>query len=314
MNQWQDVAVWQVAGGSLSRNYADDFVKHDVVGVGGAKSEPSVRFFGRIHDGDVVVLRDGGSRTRIRAIGVVAGDYPPEAGPYFLAQGWPLEYVRRVRWLLEDAREFDGGMLPRRRVSRLGQAAQSAIISSLRRGALDLDRRLRDLPTPVTPIDLDSTALPESVQSIRLLAERFTGLGFQERVRFGPLPRENEATSHFVVPLLVALGWPYQLIAVEWHRIDIAVFSRLPRAPENCRLIIEVKHVGTGPTGADDQSTRYKKRLGLPEDVARYASDGFRFWAFRDEDRTLELDLTHPTLEGLRVLDSLRPPHEVVTP
>jgi hypothetical protein len=90
------------------------------------------------------------------------------------------------------------------------------------------------------------------------------------------------------------------------------VFTRLPRRPRNCHLIIEVKHVGTGWTGAEAQSAGYKRDRKLPPETQRYGSDGLRFWAFRDADSTLELDLTRPTVEGLEVLDRLRPPREIM--
>lgn len=216
------------------RNYASDLVEYDIVAIGGAYADSNVQAFLRIQTGDVVVLRDGGSRTRVRAVGVVVGEKPDEFGDYFVAQGWPLEYILRVRWLIEVSYDFDGAMLPRRRVSRLGARSRSAVIAALERATLDLTRELRDLPPAVVPIAGDGLSLPEPLQALRLLAERFNKLGFQDKERFGPLPRENEATSHFVVPLLVALGWPYHLIAVEWHQIDVAVFARIPRQAENC--------------------------------------------------------------------------------
>lgn len=70
--------------------------------------------------------------------------------------------------------------------------------------------------------------------------------------------------------------------------------------------------MGTGSQGADAQSVRYKRDKHLPPDTQRYGSDGFRFWAFEENGRELELDLTRPTVEGLEVLDRLRPPLGII--
>jgi hypothetical protein len=92
---------------------------------------------------------------------------------------------------------------------------------------------------------------------------------------FGEPPSENELVSHFVVPFLRALGWPPERIAVQWHRIDVAVFRALPRTPENCHLVIEAKRFGAGVEGALEQAKGYVEVLGLPRDVI--VTDGIRY-------------------------------------
>ena len=69
---------------------------------------------------------------------------------------------------------------------------------------------------------------------------------------------EDESITHFVVPLLHALGWSILNIAVQWRRIDVIVFDRLPRTPENCHLVIEVRKLNSGIEGyALSQARRY---------------------------------------------------------
>ena len=46
--------------------------------------------------------------------------------------------------------------------------------------------------------------------------------------RSGNEPSERETVSYLVVPLLRALGWTPQRMAIEWNRIDIALFSQPP--------------------------------------------------------------------------------------
>jgi hypothetical protein len=83
---------------------------------------------------------------------------------------------------------------------------------------------------------------------------------------------------HFVVPFLRCLGWPPERIAVKWHHIDVAVFRTLPRTPENCQFVLEVKRVGGGVEGALEQAIGYVTALGLRSDVV--VTDGIRYRMF----------------------------------
>jgi len=57
-------------------------------------------------------------------------------------------------------------------------------------------------------------------------------------------PTENEVVSHMVLPLLLALGWSHQQIAVEWKNVDVALFLKTPTDIDNCVGIIEAKGIG----------------------------------------------------------------------
>ena len=86
---------------------------------------------------------------------------------------------------------------------------------------------------------------------------------------------ENELVAHFVVPFLRALGWPVERIAVKWRHIDVSVFSKLPRVPEHCHYLIEVKRLGAGVEGALNRAIGYVSALGVPCDVV--VTDGIRY-------------------------------------
>ena len=86
---------------------------------------------------------------------------------------------------------------------------------------------------------------------------------------------EDELVAHCVVPFLRALGWPIERIAVKWHYIDVCVFSSLPRIPEHCHYLIEVKRLGAGVEGALEQAIGYVSDLGVPCDVV--VTDGIRY-------------------------------------
>ena len=47
-------------------------------------------------------------------------------------------------------------------------------------------------------------------------------------------PSESETINYLAVPLLRVLGWTPQKMAIEWNRIDLALFSQLPRENEKC--------------------------------------------------------------------------------
>ena len=97
----------------------------------------------------------------------------------------------------------------------------------------------------------------------------------QDSEKFGTIPTEDELVAHLVVPFLKALGWPAELIGIKWRYVDVALFRTLPRAPENCHLIIEAKRLGTGVEAALEQACGYLKDLGIRRDVV--VTDGVRY-------------------------------------
>lgn len=54
-------------------------------------------------------------------------------------------------------------------------------------------------------------------------------------------PTEHEVVAHMIVPLLLALGWSEQLLAIEWKRTDLATFDRTPTNDSSCVMICEEK-------------------------------------------------------------------------
>jgi hypothetical protein len=122
--------------------------------------------------------------------------------------------------------------------------------------------------------------VPSTLQGIVAEAADLVPL-LQDGQAFGEHPSEGELIAHFVVPFLRALGWPPERIAVQWRRIDVAVFSALPRTPENCHLVIEAKRLGAGVEGALNQAKGYVEVLGLPRDVI--VTDGIRYRMYAGE-------------------------------
>ena len=98
---------------------------------------------------------------------------------------------------------------------------------------------------------------------------------YAEPQRFGEVPAEQEMVAHFVVPMLRALGWQPEYIALEWHRIDVAVFQRLPRTPQNLAFIVEAKRPHRGVESHLNQARDYLGALGVERNVV--VSDGLRY-------------------------------------
>jgi hypothetical protein len=114
---------------------------------------------------------------------------------------------------------------------------------------------------------------PEAVRNVVAEVNDLHAL-FWDRERFGDHPTEDELVAHFVVPLLRTLGWPPERIAVKWRYIDVALFTALPRTPDNCHLVIEAKRLGAGVEGALKQAKGYVQALGVPRDIV--VTDGVR--------------------------------------
>jgi hypothetical protein len=99
--------------------------------------------------------------------------------------------------------------------------------------------------------------------------------------RFGERPREDEFLVHYVVPLLRRLGWPATQIAVKWRDIDVAVFARLPRVPDNLAFIVEAKRLGDTVERALGQARGYLEAQGVARRVL--VTDGFRYRLYDPE-------------------------------
>ncbi len=54
-------------------------------------------------------------------------------------------------------------------------------------------------------------------------------------------PSEFETVAYLAIPLLRALGWTPQRMAIEWNNVDIALFDKLPRRDDGLSVVVEVK-------------------------------------------------------------------------
>ncbi len=274
--------VWQIAGGPSGRSYTELFLRHGVglIGPGdpGAWRDnrpdedfggsSSVRRFATwAQVGDIVLLRAGSSV--VRAVGLIASEY--QYLPQFDdVNGWDLQHARRIRWCqLPHDHDFGQavfGSNPR----RFGKVDRTDVVDFARRFVNSSPTGWQAATLPELPPEeamLDE--IPERLRDVVGLAHDFCQQPFGERVS------EDEMIVHFIAPLFRALGWMPEQIAVKWRYVDVALFPRLPRTPENCVLIVEAKYPGVGAEGALGQARRYATELNIPRDIL--VSDGLRY-------------------------------------
>ena len=113
--------------------------------------------------------------------------------------------------------------------------------------------------------------------------------------RWGTSPSEHETVSHLVVPLLRILGWTPQRIALEWKapglgRIDIALFSRMPREEnEHLSVVVEAKKVRNAFLWAVSQAQDYASPF--PNCRRLVVTDGLRYGIFTRIGESKEFSL-----------------------
>jgi len=282
-------AVWQVFGGLAGHFYSDVCLRHGVVLLGpgdagpwrpaydGAESEGDTlrRFATEPQPGDILLLRSGLST--VRAIGLVAGDYQ------YLAQfddvnGWDMQHARRARWFeLPQPYSFDGRLFGAG-AARFGRVSQAEVVGFALSFINSPPTYWHTTPLPPLPAEaLSLDVIPGWLQPLAAQAGDLAAL-YWDTSGFGEPPAEDEVLAHFVVPLLRALGWQPEQIALKWRYIDVTVFRGLPRVPANCHLIIEAKRFGQSTEYALVQAQGYVATLGVTCDIV--VTDGLRYRLF----------------------------------
>ncbi|OGR26584.1 MAG: hypothetical protein A2139_06475 [Desulfobacca sp. RBG_16_60_12] len=287
-------AVWQIAAGQSSRTGADVFTQHGVALLAPGDAGPWStdrpdedfdgafvrRFATEVRSGDAILLRVGS--TTIRAVGVIASEYQ-YLDIFDDVNGMDMQHARRARWgeLPEDydfVEPVFGGP-PR----RFGQVAQETVLDFAQRFLNSPPISWQEAMLPPLPAEepaLGDQQLPERIRVIVAQARDLQQL-YSDGQRFGLHPTEDEMIAHFIVPLLLSLGWRPELIGVKWRNIDVALFGSLPRTPESCRIVFEAKRLGVGAEGALAQAIGYVQDLGLRADVV--VTDGFRYRRYARE-------------------------------
>ena len=280
-----DKIIWQQAAGDNDRNYCDICIKWDVIlnGPGNAGPWPECiktlraertskkitdlkRFSEEMKDGDLVVLRLGTSI--VVAVGKIVGDYEWHDG-YGDIDGWDLQHVRRVRWLWKDLgspKVFDKyGLKLGDTTQRLNNGPVTDWLSSLAIPENAFNRPLAELPDKQVKNEISISEVSEFLFDHGVASASITNLvneiGELSRIakwyqRSG-MPSEHETVAYLVVPLLRALGWTPQRMAVEWNHVDVALFEQLPRSEQSLRVVVEAKKMDNSCLSAKPQAMTY---------------------------------------------------------
>jgi hypothetical protein len=332
--------VWQIACGESGRKYSDLFVRHDVMfcgpgelgrfdeavyGAALASGRLTIGEFTRIkkfatevQPGDTVLLRSGYS---IEAVGMVLDGYQhvPAFDDVF---GWNLIHVRRVAWqhvfgaelaaLQAEQPLFTG----RKQIPTFTGVTDRSILEPIaslltRCQSRTLADLPSELPVPLKPDELADALFHrglgfDAVDRFRVALDKQRRLieWYESTAGAEGRPTEHEVVAHIILPMLLALGWSEQLLAVEWNKIDLAIFNETPTDREHCRLVCEAKGMGHGLQNVFAQAVRYTETLRLTTCSKILLADGGRFYLYRRSPAGLWDDQPSGYLNVLKIREN----------
>lgn len=311
--------IWQQAAGDKDRNYADLCLRWDVIlngpgypgswtefksaykdeGLSSKKITDLKRFCEDVQDGDLILLRLG--TTDILGVGEIVGRYEwmDEFGD---VDGWDLQHVRRVRWLwknIEKPKVFP--------VYTLKQGDTTQPINS------DIiNKWLVNQNIPKENYSVELAHIPKSDNQKEISFEEITEYLYDKGISSNSIenllkeidelvriakwykkssqsgkPSEFETVTYLVIPILRALGWTPQKMAVEWNNVDIALFSQLPREDTNLTVVVEAKKMNNSCLSAFSQAEQYAK--GKISCERLIVSDGLRYGVYFKENNQFNL-------------------------
>ena len=310
-----DEEIWQIAAGDTNRSYADLCLNWGIILFGPGDyglwpgCEESLRTDGwsnrkinlirkyhtDINCGDIIVLRLGTSE--VWGVGRVVG---PVAwyDDFGDIDGWDIQLVRRVKWCWKarsgEPRRFDV------RALKFGDTIQklerTGPVFEWLSEIPECDTKLPELPPSCRPgkrarkIEISELAeylFDQGTAAGAINDLRQDILGLKQIVswygRSGTKPSESETIAYLSVPLLRTLGWTPQRMAVEWNKIDIALFDKLPRADENIAVVVEVKRLGQSCLSANTQGAQYALGCGRDRCSRLVVTDGIRYGIYLKE-------------------------------
>jgi len=108
-------------------------------------------------------------------------------------------------------------------------------------------------------------------------------------------------------------AWTPQKMAIEWKKVDIALFSNLPREDDNLSVVVEAKKKGNSCLTAISQAQRYAEgkqkcmRLIVPDGLRYgiYLKNGKNFYLYAYFNIT-DLKESYPIYECHGVKEALR--------
>jgi hypothetical protein len=314
------MSVWQIAAGDFGRDYSWLFLKHDLMFLGPGRFGPYERdryrsvvasgqetaftvgcignFCQKVQPGDMVLLRRGYC---VAAIGLVPEEGYKHNPTFDDVYGWDLEHTRRVIWQGQLTDEL-AALQPQpqsnvfasyKQIPTFTQVKDQAILARVASllpqcSPRDLKPLPEPLPPPLTSEELGQALFAKglansAVDQVQKAIERQRRLlrWYQEYGKASGRPDEHEVVAHMVLPLLLALGWSEQLLAVEWHKVDLAGFWSTPTTAERCVLVCEAKGLWHGLQTVLRQAEDYAEKLDLDGCRKILLTQGGRFYLYR---------------------------------
>jgi hypothetical protein len=264
------------------------------------------RFAEEMKNDDIVVLRLG--TAKVLAVGEIVGDYFHDE-QFSDVDGWTLQHVRRVRWLWHDLnspKAFQTYSLKQGDTTqKLNKGAVFDWLKDLPINPANFDAPLPQLPPSAVSANISleeisdflfdkgvasssiSSLLTEIGELIRVAKWYHRAVLAQELdkdqesaagQKLDSQTSEHETVTYLVVPRLRALGWTPQRMAVEWKRVDVALFAQLPRGDKNLQVVVEAKKMGNSCLAAKSQANSYAE--GKPACHRLIVTDGLRYGIF----------------------------------
>lgn len=311
--------VWQIACGEKGRRYERLFLNHDVMFLGPGRFGPYApsqyddnpackaegegkityirQFATEVRRKDIVLLRAG---YRVLALGVVMGEYFHSTA-FDDVYGWDLEHCHRVVWqrqhddALRQLQTSGPFFRSRKQIPTFTGVHDPVVLDPIRH--LFSQRLRRDLlplpeplPPPLTPEQLSDALFREGLSydaslHVERAIRKLRGLlDWYGEERSPGRPTEHEVVAHMILPLLLALGWSEQLLAVEWKKIDLAVFTHTPTDAAACGLVCEAKGMDSPLQDVVEQAIGYCKQHKLDNCRKILVGNGGYFSVYRKRD------------------------------
>lgn len=103
-------------------------------------------------------------------------------------------------------------------------------------------------------------------------------------------PSEHETTCYLIIPLLLSLGWSQQTAAVEWNRVDVALFREMPPTEASLACVVEAKLLGRSVFSHFGQASEYVLRAGRDRCDRLVVTDGIRYALHRRTKKSFTLE------------------------
>jgi hypothetical protein len=309
-------SLWQVGAGDGERSYGKICTDFDAMIVGPGSPGPYEearysdhgdirnslrRFCTQARRDDVVILRLGTGD--VLAVGEIADDNAEWLESFADVDGWDLQHVRRVRWFPDTARAFPALTLGGR-VRTFAAVKVPSVRSWVENLEIPESARSRDLaPLPSAGKILDSAELGKQlfVEGLpseyvdKLMAtfaslQRVASWYRNETKRPEGRPSEKETVCYLVIPLLLSLGWSQQTAAVEWNRVDVALFRGMPPRDSTLACVVEAKLLGRSVFSPLGQAREYALRPGRDGCDRLLVTDGIRYALHRRVSDSFSLE------------------------